>query len=79
MALPCPADESAPIDLVHVRPLDELTAEDLDEILKRYSSIIDDATREALKRVITDLKQNIEDLQKELASLMSNFGDLTRP
>ena len=79
MALPCPADESAPIDLVHVRPLDELTVEDLDEMLKRYSSVIDESTREALKQVLADFKKSLVDLQKELASLMSNFGDLTRP
>ncbi|MBK9262856.1 MAG: hypothetical protein IPM54_24015 [Polyangiaceae bacterium] len=57
------------------RPLDEITAEDLDEILWRHSYILDEATREALKQVLADLKQSIIDLQKELASLISNFGD----
>ena len=61
------------------RPLDELTVEDLDEMLKRYSSVIDESTREALKQVLADFKKSLVDLQKELASLMSNFGDLTRP
>ncbi len=34
------------------RPLDEITADDLDEMLTRYSNIIDGATREALKQVL---------------------------
>ena len=48
-------------------------------MLKRYSSVIDESTREALKQVLADFKKSLVDLQKELASLMSNFGDLTRP
>ena len=57
------------------RPLDEITAEDLDEILNRYSSVVDDATRAALQLVLADFKKSLEDLQTELASLMANFAD----
>lgn len=57
------------------RPLDEISAEDLDEMLKRYAPFIDETTREALNQVLADLKQRLVDLQTELASLMANFGD----
>ena len=57
------------------RPLDEITADDLDEILNRYASVVDDATRAALQQVLADLKKSLDDLQSELASLMANFGD----
>ena len=57
------------------RPLDEITAEDLDELLNRYSPYIDEATRIALQQVLADLKKSIVDLQTELASLMANFGE----
>ena len=57
------------------RPLDEITADDLDEILNRYASVVDDATRAALQQVLADLKKSLDDLQTELASLMANFGD----
>lgn len=56
------------------RSLDEITVEDLDEILNRYSSVVDEATREALKQVLAGLKKSVDDLQAELASLMANFG-----
>jgi hypothetical protein len=57
------------------RPLDEITAEDLDEMLERYWYLLGDSTREALQQVLADLQQSIDDLQTELASLMANFGD----
>ncbi len=57
------------------RPLDEITAEDLDEILNRYSSVVDDATRAALQLVLADFKKSLDDLQTELADLMANFSD----
>jgi hypothetical protein len=44
-------------------------------ILDRYSSVIDDAAREALQNLLADLKQDLIDLQNELASLMANFGE----
>jgi hypothetical protein len=47
----------------------------LEEILARYSSVIDEATREALKLVLEDLKKSLVDLQNELASLMANFSE----
>jgi hypothetical protein len=57
------------------RPLDEITGDDLEEILDRYSSVIDDAARAALQKLLADLKQDLIDLQNELASLMANFGE----
>jgi dsDNA-binding SOS-regulon protein len=41
------------------RPLDEITAEELDEMLNRYSSVIDDATRKALQQVLADRKKRL--------------------
>jgi hypothetical protein len=40
------------------RPLDEITPEDLDEMLTQYAAVIDDATRAALQQVLADLKQS---------------------
>jgi len=59
------------------RPLDGITVEDLEDMLNRYSSVIDDATRAALTQVLADMKKSLEDLQAELASLMANFGEQT--
>ncbi|MDC0744031.1 hypothetical protein [Polyangium mundeleinium] len=60
-------------DLVQ-RPLDEIAQVDLDAILDRYTGVVDEATRAALKELIDDLKQSVVDLQNELASLAAEFG-----
>jgi hypothetical protein len=61
-------------DLVN-RPLDEITVEDLDAILKRYASVVDPATLSALEQLLVDLKKSVADLEAELQSLLANFGE----
>ena len=65
--------ETELLDLVK-RPLDEIAEVDLDDIFDRYSSVIDDATRAALKQLLEDLKKSVIDLENELASLIDQFG-----
>ena len=60
-------------DLVS-RPLDEISEIDLDAILERYGDVVDEATREALKQLLADLKKSVQDLKDELASLLDHFG-----
>ncbi|MDI3286349.1 hypothetical protein [Polyangium sp. 15x6] len=60
-------------DLVS-RPLDEISEVDLDAILERYGDVVDEATREALKQLLADLKKSVQDLKDELASLLDHFG-----
>lgn len=57
------------------RPLDEITAEDIDAILDRYDGIVSEETRAALHQLLEDLQKSIEELHEELASLIENFGD----
>ena len=57
------------------RPLDEITADDLDAILDRYDGIVSEETRAALHQLLEDLQKSIEELHEELASLIENFGD----
>ena len=57
------------------RPLDEITAEDLDAILDRYDDVVSDETRAALHQLLEDLQKSIDDLHAELASLIENFGE----
>lgn len=61
-------------DLVN-RPLDEITQEDLDAILDRYSGVVDETTRAALEQLLQDVKKSVEDLRAELASLIEHFGE----
>ena len=56
------------------RPLDEIAEVDLDDLFDRYSAVIDDATRAALKQLLEDLKKSVIDLENELASLIDQFG-----
>ncbi|NUQ79787.1 MAG: hypothetical protein HUU21_40305, partial [Polyangiaceae bacterium] len=65
--------ETELVDLVK-RPLDEIAEIDLDAIFDRYASVIDDATRVALKQLLEDLKKSVIDLENELASLIDQFG-----
>ncbi|MDC3957240.1 hypothetical protein [Polyangium jinanense] len=60
-------------DLVS-RPLDEISEVDLDAILERYGDVVDEATREALVQLLSDLKKSVQDLKDELASLLEHFG-----
>ncbi|NUQ79847.1 MAG: hypothetical protein HUU21_40610, partial [Polyangiaceae bacterium] len=65
--------ETELVDLVK-RPLDEIAEIDLDAIFDRYASVIDDATKAALKQLLEDLKKSVIDLENELASLIDQFG-----
>lgn len=65
--------ETELLDLVK-RPLDEIAEVDLNEILNRYSAVVDGPTRAALKQLLEDLKKSVIDLENELASLLDQFG-----
>jgi hypothetical protein len=65
--------ETELLDLVK-RPLDEIAGIDLDDIFNRYSGVIDEATRVALKQLLEDLKKSVIELENELASLIDQFG-----
>ncbi|XXU41485.1 hypothetical protein WME93_23115 [Sorangium sp. So ce1000] len=60
-------------DLVS-RPLNEISRTDLDEILDRYKDVVDAETRAAMDQLVDDLKQNVSDLENELARLLDEFG-----